>query len=242
MKKYKTKIVLTIFSVILGIFLAVQMKANVASYAPVTIRSLENLSSEIATIKTEIEEFDRVIKEKEAEVMVLENVSQGDENIIDILSGDLKYNRSIAGHSKVEGPGISIKMYDNPENQIVGFDINDDVIHDVDILNILNDLKIAGAEAISINDQRVLSTSEIMCRGPVIRINGKSIATPFVIKAIGDPKLLMASVLAPGTYGDALKNVYYVGFEPKAEDKIIIPEYTGGFSFKYAKPKGEGDI
>ncbi len=65
----------------------------------------------------------------------------------------------------MEGPGISIKMYDNPDSQIVGLDINDDVIHDVDILNILNDLKIAGAEAISINGERVVSNSEIKCGG-----------------------------------------------------------------------------
>lgn len=241
MEKYKVRIILTLFSIILGVFIATQMKSNVEYYAPVTIKSIENLSSEITAIKTEIDDNDRIIKEKEEELDVLDNVARGDEDIIDILSGDLKYSKSISGHTRLEGPGLSIKMYDNPDSQIVGADVNDDVIHDLDILNILNDLKIAGAEAISINDQRVLSSSEIMCRGPVIRINGKSIATPFVIKAIGDPKLLMASVVAPDTNGDVLKNVYHIGFEPKTEDKITIPEYTGRFSFKYAKPMGEGD-
>lgn len=45
-------------------------------------------------------------------------------------------------------------MYDNPEDEIIGQDVNDDVIHDVDVLNILNDLRVAGAEAISINGER----------------------------------------------------------------------------------------
>lgn len=242
MKQYKVKTILTVFSIIIGIFIATQMKSNVEYYAPVTIKSIENMSRDITIIKTEIDELNRVIKEKEDELIILENVAKGDENIIDILLGDLSYNKSMSGHSQIEGPGISIEMYDNPDSQIMGFAIDDDVIHDVDILNILNDLKVAGAEAISINDQRVLSSSEIMCGGPVIKINSKSIATPFVVKAIGDPKLLMASMIAPGTYGDVLKNVYYIGFEPKVEDKIIIPEYTGRFSFKYAKPKGEGDV
>lgn len=51
--------------------------------------------------------------------------------------------------------------------------------------------------------------SELKCRGPVIGINGISIGTPFIIRAIGDQKLLMAAVNAPGTYGDALKHFCY---------------------------------
>jgi len=242
MKKYNPKIILTISSVIIGIIISTLMKANVEYYAPVTIKSIQNMQNEITMTKNEIVELNLVIEEKQKELEVLENISKGDENIIDILSGDLKFNKSQSGYTQLEGPGISIKMYDNPDSQIVGLDINDDVIHDVDILNILNDLKIAGAEAISINGERVVSNSEIKCGGPIIRINGKSVGTPFLIEAIGDPKLLMASVNAPGTYGDVLKNVYFIGFEVKVEDKIVIPGYTGRFSFKYAKPKGEGDI
>lgn len=242
MKRYNPRIILTMSSVILGIIISTLMKANVEYYVPVTIKSLQNTQNEISVIKNEIAELNTVIEEKQKELETMENVSQGDQDIIDILAGDLKYNRSIAGNTQLEGPGISIRMQDNSDTQIVGFDIEDDVIHDVDILNILNDLKIAGAEAISINGERVISNSEIKCGGPIIRINGKSLATPFIIEAIGDPKLLMASVNAPGTYGDTLKNVYAIGFEMKVKDKIVIPAYTGRFSFKYAKPKGEGDI
>jgi uncharacterized protein YlxW (UPF0749 family) len=51
----------------------------------------------------------------------------------------------------------------------------------------------------------------------------------------------MASVNAPGTYGDALKNVYFIGFEPRIEDKIVIPAYIGDSGFDFAKPVGEED-
>ncbi|MDR7870078.1 MAG: DUF881 domain-containing protein [Tissierellaceae bacterium] len=238
----KNKFTIAIFSIIIGIVIATQLKANVEDYVPVTIQSIENAKAEIETIKNELHELDNIIESKEDELEVLVNISKGDENIIDVLQADLYKNMISSGYVKLQGPGISIKMYDNPDSEIMGFDINDDIIHDVDILNILNDLRVAGAEAISINDERVMSTSEIKCNGPIVRINGRSVATPFIIKAIGDPQLLMASVNAPDTYGDVLKNVYFIGFEPKIEDKVIIPEYRGNFSFNYAKPKGEGDI
>lgn len=241
MKKNNPKIILTLFSVIVGILLSAQMKLKVELIAPVTLKSIQTTKNEVKLLNSEIFELDKLIEQKEQELSNLENISKGEQNIVDILKKDLLLNKTSSGRTTVEGPGITIIMYDNMNNEIVGFDINDDVIHDVDILNILNDLKIAGAEALSINNQRVVSTSEIKCGGPIIRINGKSLGTPFAIKAIGDPKVLMASVNAPGTYGDTLKSVYQIGFEPEIQDKIIIPAFEDNFNYSYAKPVGEGD-
>ena len=240
MKKVNPNLTIVIFSFIVGVLIATQMKLKVETYVPATLKSIQTMKSEIHSVNKEIAELNRDIRSKEEELLVLENISKGDENIIDLLTADLRYNKASSGYTSVEGPGIVITMYDNPNEEIMGFDINDDVIHDVDVLNILNDLKISGAEAISINGERVLSTSEIKCAGPVLRINDVRIGTPFVIRVIGDPKVLMASVNAPGTYGDTLKSVYYIGFEPVIEDKIYIPAYNGRFTFNYAKDKGEG--
>lgn len=241
MKKDNPKIILTLFSIIVGIFIATQIKMKLETYAPVTLKSLQSTKAEIVAINNEISELNKIIKIKEEELSLLENIAKGDDNIIDILKEDIKYNKVHSGQTALKGPGIVITMYDNPEERIEGFDINDDVIHDVDILNILNDLRISGAEAISINGERVLATSEINCNGPTISINGRRSATPFIIKAIGDPKLLYASVIAPGTYGDILKSVYHIGFEVEVQDSIVIPAYTRIFNFKFAKPLGEGD-
>lgn len=239
MRINKTKIGLIFFGIILGLLIGMQIGVNIELYIPVTIASLENMADEVEIMKDEIEDLDRIIEEKEKELNLLKEIGESDEDIVDVLADDLRYNRVLSGNTKIQGPGISIKMYDNPDSEVVGFDIDDDIIHDVDILNILNDLKVAGAEAISINDERVMSSSEIKCLGPVVKINKKSVGTPFIIRAVGDPKSLMASVVASGTYGDILKNVYAIGFEPKIEDNIVIEEYRGNFSFKYAEPKEE---
>ena len=240
MKKFNPSLTIAIFSFLVGLLIATQMKLNVESYVPATLKSIQTMKSEINSVNNEIAQLNRDIKSKEEELLILENISKGDENIIDLLSADLRYNKTRSGYTSVEGPGIEIIMYDNLNEEIMGFDINDDVIHDVDVLNILNDLKVSGAEAISINGQRVLSSSEIKCAGPVLRINDVRIGTPFVIRAIGDPKVLMASVNAPDTYGDTLKYVYYIGFETVIKDKLLIPAYKGLFNFNYAKDKGEG--
>ena len=241
MKKNNPKIIITLFSIIIGIFIATQVKMGLEIYAPVTIKSLQITKSEIVAINNEISELNKIIEAKEEELNLLGNIAKGDDNIIDIFLQDIKLNRMLSGQTSLKGPGIIIKMYDNPEERMEGYDLNDDIIHDSDILTILNDLKIAGVEAISINDERVVATSELQCNGPTIRINGRRYATPFIIKVIGDPKLLYASVNAPGTNGDILKSVYQIGFETTIEDSISIPAFTKAFNYKYAKPIGKGD-
>ena len=63
-------------------------------------------------------------------------------------------------------------------------------LHDIDVLSVVNELINAGAEAISINDQRWVANTAISCRGNTIDINGERIGAPFVIKAIGLPEYL----------------------------------------------------
>lgn len=242
MKFNNPKIILGLFSILVGVIISTQIKMKLeTSYSPITVKSLEETRDAITSVNNEISQLNKVIKAKEEELNILENIVSGGNNIIEILNEDIKYNKMHSGRTALKGPGITITMYDNPEERHAGFDLNNDIIHDSDILNVINDLRIAGAEAISINGERVVSTSEIKCGGPIIRINGRSSATPFVISVIGDPKLLYASVIAPGTYGDILKTVYQIGFEVTVEDSLVIPGYRGQFSYNYAKPLGEGD-
>ncbi|MBV1817805.1 DUF881 domain-containing protein [Anaerosalibacter bizertensis] len=243
MKKVSsTNITLLVFSIFLGFFAVTQMKQNVESYNLVTLKSIQVTKNEINNTYDEIKEMESLIKSKKEELEKLEGIKKNDaENIHDILVEGTETTKVASGFTDMEGPGIVIKMWDNQDTEIKGVEISDDVIHDMDILMILNDLRIAGAEAISINGQRVMPMSEIKCGGPIVKINGKSLGTPFVIKAIGDPKLLNAAVNAPATHGYELKNFNKINIESNIEDNVFVPGYSGRFRFKYAKPIKEGD-
>lgn len=240
MKRNNPKLMITIFSVLVGILIASQMKLNVELLTPVTVKSIMDTREELDAVRNEIGELEKIVSQREAELETLESINTGDANIIDILEEDVSYNRNRAGYTELAGPGIEIIMYDNIGENI-GLDFNDYIIHDVDIMNIINDLRVAGAEAISINDQRIIASSEIKCGGPIIRVNGKSIGTPFIINAIGDPQLLMAAVNAPGTYGDNLTKIYGIGLQPYVRDEVKVAAYKGQFQFNYAKPMEEGE-
>ena len=102
----------------------------------------------------------------------------------------------------------------------------------MDILSIVNELRNTGAEAISINDQRVLTTTFIKCGGAIININGERVGAPFEIKAIGLPENL-ANLDRPGGYLDSLREKYQIGATLKKSDKLTIPKYSGVISYKY---------
>lgn len=234
-------ILIMLMSIVLGLFLSTQFKLNIEQYDLVSLKSIQEMKNDVNNKRKEIEELKFLIDKKEKELENLENVINNEGDIVSVLEEQLEDIKLTAGFTDVEGPGIIIKMSDNADDEIVSGDVNYDIIHDMDILNIINDLKIAGAEAISINGQRLLSNSEIKCGGPIIRINEKSIATPFYIKAIGDPKLLYAAINAPQTYGDTLKNVYKINIETTMKYNIYIPRYWGDVTFKYANIKEEGE-
>lgn len=240
-KTKKPNLTILIFSVLLGIFMAGQLKQNIPILAPVTLRSIQTTKNEINAVKKEIEDLKSLTAQRNEQLKILESIASGDENIIDILDAELQNNKIAAGFKKVEGPGVIIKMEDNMSEGAFGQEFDLDVIHDIDVLRIINDLWGAGAEAISINGQRVLAISEIKCGGPIIRVNGKSLGAPFYISAIGDPKLLNAAINAPNTYAYALRTIDQLNIETSVEDHIIVPAYNGRFNFVHAKPLKEGD-
>lgn len=234
---------LVIFSILLGVLLSFQMKQNIDDYDLVSLKNLQTMKNEINNIRKEIDDIKGLTENRKKELANLETVINDEEADISIhLIDEINKLKLTSGLDDAQGPGIMLIIDDNQEEEIVGWGINDDIVHDADIQIILNDLRKAGAEAISINGQRVMSRSEIKCGGSIIRVNGRSSAPPYVIKAIGDPKLLYAAISAPNTYGWVLKEVRMLRFEAMAKDNVSVPKYYwADQDFKYAKQKEEGE-
>ena len=93
-----------------------------------------------------------------------------------------------------EGQGVTITIDDSKTKSKAGENPNLYLIHDDDLLKVINELKAAGAEAISINEQRLIATSEIRCAGPTLSVNNIRSAPPYEIKAIGEDVLLKSTI------------------------------------------------
>ena len=109
------------------------------------------------------------------------------------------------GSLKVSGSGIEIILEDGQYDAATN-NPNDYIIHESHLFKLINELKIAGAEAIAINGQRLYSNSYIVCNGPVITIDGKQYPAPYVVEAIGSQNTLQSAIELSGGVIDQLLN------------------------------------
>ena len=137
----------------------------------------------------------------------------------------------LTGMTEVTGPGVIITLTDGTGIATSTLNPSQLIVHDLDILSVVNELINAGAEAISINDQRWVLTTAISCRGNTIDINGERIGAPFVIKAIGLPEYL-AGLERVGGYLELMRG-QGVGVNLERLNNITIPKYSGVINFQY---------
>lgn len=195
------------------------------------VRIIENLREEIQEDEIKLEEIRNRIAD-------LEEKSSNQDATLNNLKAQLHKERRAAGLTSLRGKGIKISLddnreghYDNPENNP-----NNYIVHYESLLAFSEELKRAGAEAISINDQRLITSSDIRCVGNVVLVNTIRIAPPFEISAIGHPNLMEKFILNSSEYLFLTSSDFPVTYQLyDEEEELLIPSYRGDLQFAYAE-------
>lgn len=230
MKKKNIAITLGVMCIALTMAVSVQYR---------TIRDANKVTgSDVnSELKTEVlkwkERYEELYEDLDALEKVLEEkrtlATSNDEASIK-LQNELRTLNALIGTTEVNGEGVIINLADNSTvtNQTISiFDnISNYLIHDTDLIMLVNELKNAGAEAISINDERIINTTSITCDGTVILINGNKISSPFTIKAIGSSALILGAIQRTG---GLLEELYAYGLVSSVsqEENVTIYKYSG---------------
>ena len=162
-----------------------------------------------------------------------EKAKTGD--ITKALNDQLTKTELMAGVTNVEGTGVVVTMKDSETTVPTGENSNNYIIHDIDILQVLNELRDAGAEALSLNGERILATTEVRCAGNTVSINNKRYSTPFIIRAIGQPDNLKSALLMKDGIV-AMLGQWHIDVTVESNPDIIITGYSGTTQYTYAKP------
>lgn len=244
MKRFqKWQVPLTIVLLISGALLAMALRALASGNTP-WHKQNENLVSMIKTQESEIKKLENSIEAKRAFLdRYQRDVSLGKKEL-ENLQQKLQRLKVLSGMTEVVGPGLTITLDDNikeyeaAQSQNPGVKPDDYLIHDKHILYIVNELRVGGAEAISVNDQRIVNSSDIRCVGPLILVNTTRLGPPYIIKAIGNPDNLARILELPESEFNILKMAGYpVKYEKST--RLVIPAFKGSYQFSYAHPKGE---
>jgi uncharacterized protein YlxW (UPF0749 family) len=204
MKLGESKLLLLAASIILGFILSSQLSylKPLISEIP-TLRDYQQTVSGITKSRDEV----RVLNEKkrllESKLHDYENSSSLEAEVAKKLEAELINADLYACLTDVKGPGVVISLSDNTIEAAAARtveEIEDYNVHDLDIINLVWALKNGGAEAVSVNDQRILYSTGFYCVGPAILINRVKTVPPYTIKAIGNPEALVKAVEDNPTY------------------------------------------
>ncbi len=162
-------------------------------------------------------------------------------------STDLVADESVVtGAAPVSGPGLRVALDDAPASSqsISGARPDDLVVHQQDVQHVINALWAGGAEAMTLQGERVTATSAFRCSGNILLLHGKVFSPPYVIEAVGDPEKLRASLDAdPGV---AIYQQYVdwvaLGWSVKDAGTLELPAYTGSSEMKYATVPAGTDV
>ncbi|MFC5729304.1 MULTISPECIES: DUF881 domain-containing protein [Nocardioides] len=198
------------------------------------------------------EEIEERYKELAAEVDRLGG-DVSDEGV-DRARGEVAELSDPAGLTPRKGPGVRITLFDSPAELLQeavehNKDLDGDeepinlqrfVVHQQDIQAVVNALWTGGATAVTIEGQRVISTTGIKCEGPVVQLQGVPYPQPYEIEAVGDQTALMAALqadsLVSGYRNDAADPTYAIGWTMELQDEIDAPAYDGVVDVQYAEP------
>lgn len=165
----------------------------------------------------------------------LQNAVAQNSNASESLNKSLQELKLYAGLTEVVGPGVAVTLKDvHPKGPDEVASLGQ-IIHDTDVLRVVNELKSAGAEAISVNGRRVGTLSHYRCVGPTILVDDTKIASPVVIRAIGDSDTLFGAMNLPGGILDDIRQTDPKMVEIQPIQKMRIPPFSGPTTFKIAE-------
>ncbi len=233
--KNRTQITLSIVALLLGLLIAMQLRSTNDVYnAMPDLRVTEMRAVLMETIRQN-QLLTRELEEARDKLRQYEETAMRGEGILELIQNELQNARMLAGLVDVQGEGLVITLTDSQAPSLPGDNPNVYLVHDEDLLKLVNVLSAAGAEAISVNEQRLLATSEIHCAGPTISINNVRVGAPFVIKAIGNAETLESALRMRDGIIDTLK-FYGIGVQVKREANLVVPAYKRPVRFDYAQP------
>ncbi len=216
----------TIVAAVFGLMVSVQYH-DVALGGAAIWSALPDVSSVSARLAA-VDNVNQALRRRESGVMrnilALQSDALRRGGATALVERQLHAARVLAGTVALTGPGVVVTISDG---RMSGPDLAQFLTHDWDLRSVVNELFVAGADAVSINSARITAQTGVYCIGPVVRVGNMRLGPPFVIRAIGDSSVLAAALNLPGGVLDALRgaNRGLHVTRPQQKRRIRVPAY-----------------
>lgn len=215
--KFARNLSITVICVILGVMVAWQYKSidNNKKYETNQNNRLDKLIDDLSTERKANENLRNRNKELEKQVSEWVNAKGNIDKIEASIKEELERAKILSGLIGVKGKGVIITLDDGDEYSKVS---------ERDLLYLINELRASEAQAISVNEERIIAMSEIKQTGDYIVINGRQLKHPFTVKAIAEPDKLENALKMLGGILETFEDYYGLKVSMEKKDSIIIPK------------------
>ncbi len=240
LNKIKGRLSIAIVCFILAFTITLQFKSVRTNAIDNTTSSAraEQLQISLTEEQEKSEALYKQIIEYQSQIEEFKDDAEESGGYATVLAKQLEQTSITAGLTAVTGEGVVVTMSDSKLENTTGVDENFFIIHDEDLLRVINELRDAGAEALSLNGERILATSEIRCAGSIVSVNNNRYSAPFIIEAIGNSTEMSNALTMRSGVVDVLAQ-WGIVVEVETKEEITIEAYDGIIDYKYATPVKE---
>ena len=241
MIKLKGKGTITIVLGLVCFILVAVMFMQFKTVSQTDITSIEmmretELREELASWKTKYEDVAKKLEDTNSKIEEYKQTNKDNEKATNVLESELIQVRKNLGLTNVIGDGVIVTLTDNEDTSENEYgEIYDKRIRVYDLLQLINELKLAGAEAIEINGIRIVNKSDIaLITDSFLKIDGHRLNSPYVIKAIGNPTTLESALIQKNSgYIDKIIKPYDKIATVEKAKQIEIAKYDEEWKLKY---------
>ncbi len=230
-------LVLLLPAVLFGLLVSVQWRTQ-SERNELTARYNTPLLDAAKTLQREQDTLKMQLAGLRAELDQIQNNASTQSGAAKDLQARIDDLKMVAGLNERTGDGVLITL-DDARGAAAAKDIEKSICHNTDLTDIVNQAWRGGAEAIAINDERIVGSSSIYCVGSTIMVNGTLMSPPFSVVVIGPQNELLATYDDPTQLRDIKqrRDIYGLGFRVSRATSLRLPPYRGALNVRYATPR-----
>jgi uncharacterized protein YlxW (UPF0749 family) len=230
-------LVLLLPAVLFGLLVSVQWRTQ-AERNELTVRYNTPLLDAASSLQKEQNELKAQLATLRAELDQIQTNASTQSDAAKELQARIDALKAVAGLTDRSGDGVEI-ILDDARGAAASKDIEKSICHNTDLTDIVNQAWHGGAEAIAVNEERIVGSSSIYCVGSTIMVNGTLMSPPFKVVVIGPQNELLATYDDPSQLRDIKqrRDVYGLGFRVSRASGLRVPAYRGALNVRFATPR-----
>jgi len=225
----------------LGFLVAAQLQSETprTSY---TSQERQPLVTTALGLQAQQDQLKGRILDLRAQIQALEGRSQGSQAVVQQLNGQLQAARIAGGLTGLRGTGLVVMLADSTNAIPAGANDSDYRVSAADIRTVVQELWLAGAEAVAVNGERIIGSTAILDIGGTVLVNSAYLAPPFQVSAIGPPDLYTELSVTPEftAFVQARAQTFGIGISFAQPAEVSVPAFAGSLNLRYARPEVPG--